>query len=678
AGPRQGKSLILSEVVAKAPHHGHNFCGVPITFNSQNTLETRERTVDELTAEFWGRFTHALYLAMLPIGIADELSFGDFNDLPFFYVMNSKVALDLARKLELGRVVIAVDEMSRLTDCINQLSTNEEKTTVASNITSKMYAKKWSLLCSGFTQFDAFTLSTISDRPTVNYYLTTVSSATRIDFDPMRAFLEKAYPGSAFTPERRVLYEVVKNVAGYSGLWVELKVKHDKCKATGETSQDIDGLGNLRPPLVSHLKNALDENPLLLSDYWRAAENRHDDTLRVVHRDALKKLTIVGAVLPKDSTDPEAFFRKCSLGPLAFTHPLLSKAREHSLIATAVTALGVEPWTKEAKGAALEAVVSKLVLTASYVNDPIAMEIMAASYPPLPAVTVRTLITRMCGCRHTTVNAKREFEVDESLPAEFPNLGINFPLAKVSESVVEKPGVEPSMEAIKKEVSAFPAVWSKKRAADGEKFASNEKQQQRLEENIAALNSSCFSVIRPMCPMNPGCDRAMFFRVGTRNLKGGVDQPAKVLFLFEMKYHASGSSEQDTVDGISTKALHALNGVRHYVNPCNIRRVCFVYCNSAVRGDNAVNNATSADANAVVNNSIAPPESPFLMEKHYPVVNEHCDTLIKSMSELGGLGCTSSLHTVWNEEEWRNLLDSLYLIVPDMDEEPIGNHSPVI
>ncbi|CUG93451.1 Hypothetical protein, putative [Bodo saltans] len=147
----------------------------------------------------------------------------------------------------------------------------------------------------------------------------------------------------------------------------------------------------------------------------------------------------------------------------------------------------------------------------------------------------------------------------------------------------------------------------------------------------------------------------MLLRAGEKNATDTVDQRAKVLLLFETKYCASSKSTPHR------KALHALNGVVDYVNQCNIRRVCFVYCNTAVRD---VKNAQT--------------QHPYLLSEKpkKPNINKF-KTLKDVMTELQRRGCTTSLHTVWEEDEWRSLLDSLYLIVPDMDEESIVPNAPI-
>ncbi|CUG87726.1 Hypothetical protein, putative [Bodo saltans] len=111
----------------------------------------------------------------------------------------------------------------------------------------------------------------------------------------------------------------------------------------------------------------------------------------------------------------------------------------------------------------------------------------------------------------------------------------------------------------------------------------------------------------------------------------------------------------------TSKALHALNGVVDYVKHCNIRRVCFVYCNPAVR------DGTGAQMQ----------HSYSLSEKTKKPNANKFKTLKDVMKELQRRGCTTSLHTVSTEKEWRSLLDSLYLIVPDMDEASIVPNAPI-
>ena len=98
AAPRQGKSLMLAEVVAQAasPELGHY--GVGISFNSSSQLDEKNiHSIDAVTPEFWGRVVHSLYLAMLPEGAPQQI-FGDFRQLPFFGMLNCDVAHALAQK----------------------------------------------------------------------------------------------------------------------------------------------------------------------------------------------------------------------------------------------------------------------------------------------------------------------------------------------------------------------------------------------------------------------------------------------------------------------------------------------------------------------------------------------------------------------------------------------------
>ncbi|CUG90386.1 Hypothetical protein, putative, partial [Bodo saltans] len=132
AAPRQGKSLMLAEVVAQAasPELGHY--GVGISFNSSSELDEKDiHSIDAVTPEFWGRVVHSLYLAMLPEGAPQQI-FGDFRQLPFFGIMNCDVAHALAQKLKLVRVVIAADEISRLTSVLRTFNKEDEKTAYCS------------------------------------------------------------------------------------------------------------------------------------------------------------------------------------------------------------------------------------------------------------------------------------------------------------------------------------------------------------------------------------------------------------------------------------------------------------------------------------------------------------------------------------------------------------------
>ncbi|CUG87725.1 Hypothetical protein, putative [Bodo saltans] len=516
AAPRQGKSLMLTEVVAEAPKRGRNFYGVTITFTGDTPLYEAVTTVRDVSSQFWGRVVHSLYCAMLPEKTAapqDSLRtycFDEFKAQPFFKYIDKNVAYTLAGKLGLGRVVIAADEISRLIRCIKQWPNSCEKENAMSTITS-LYGACWSLVCSGFTVSDADAMCTRSDRGTEPVLLFTLSKDTRGDFALMRECLKEAYPGRAFTPARRGLYEIVKNVPGYCGLWIEARDKFLQ-NVKGFT-RDVSGISDLHTPTIEALGKPLSTNSWLLSDFWRAEANRHTDVLEVVHRDFFRNLERSGAVLPGANMDDKMRF----LCPLAYTHPALNGAREYDLILFAVNKLhATGDWTLMEKGKALAAILLvRLALTAAYVNDPIAR---SEGYQ---AVTVRTLISRLCGKIHTTVSAKRVHSVDESLPAKFPDYTINISLAGVSKSEVQNQydakytkdtANSATGMAIVKDLSAFPAVWSE---ALGKK-RSTKKQEERLEENIAALNSPHFSVLSPQCPMNPGCDVAMLLRAGEK------------------------------------------------------------------------------------------------------------------------------------------------------------------
>ncbi|CUG81445.1 Hypothetical protein, putative [Bodo saltans] len=702
AAPRQGKSLMLDEVVANAASRGKNYFGVAISFNSATPLTKPIDCVRDVRSQFWGRVVYSLYRAMFPMGSVPQeedtgeghMSFGAFTRLPFFRSIDEDVAFPLADKLGLKRVVIAADEISKVTTQIDKWRDKDQKELAMTSLTV-MYAERWSLLCSGFTMYDAHMMSTYSGRDTKREFLFTLTSDTRGEFEQMAKYLEKSYPGDAFTPARRGLYEIVKNVPGYCGLWIENRDKFIN-KVEGYLT-DISGIEDLHPPMIGAISNILSANPHLFSDYWRAVANRKGDALKVVHHGVLENLELIGAVLAASLLDKRRY-----LSPLVYAHPSLSCAREYDLIFLAVEKLHARgQWTIMGKGKALELVIQvKLALTAAYVNDPIARGIMATK--SLPIVTSRTLIERLCGERHVIVPGAHTF--DEDLPAEFPDYGgIEFPLANVAKSEVEASEVEASdveatngaakseveaseeekslantngavtseaqhhevgatEKAIVKKVSAFPAVWSKKRDKNGNITATKEKQAKRLAENIAALNSAHFSVLSPQCIYNVGCDVAMFFRVGKNVAVTEDNCREKVLFLIEAKYHSPTTWITD--EDVSMKALDSLNGVLPYVIQCNVRRVCFVFCNTSFRvaGKSLGGDETSRSQ---------PKRAPFLMQKEFSRHNNNrFKTLSGVMGELRRLGCTTSLHTVWNEKEWRNLLDSLYLIIPDTDENP--------
>lgn len=181
------------------------------------------------------------------------------------------------------------------------------------------------------------------------------------------------------------------------------------------------------------------------------------------------------------------------------------------------------------KGKALEAIlVVRLALMAAFVNDSVARSTMLKNEPK---VTMRTLISRLCGKRRTKWITTRGGWLDEDLAAEFPDYS-DVALDTISGSTVEKKYAdmkkkksmqecnddeaknaaiaesnveEPNMgdlaenaKAIVKKVSAFPAVWSEGENGATEN-ASKPKMAERLAENIAALNSPHFCVLSAQC-----------------------------------------------------------------------------------------------------------------------------------------------------------------------------------
>ncbi|CUF17833.1 Hypothetical protein, putative [Bodo saltans] len=643
--------------------------------------------------------------------------------MPFFNVINSDVVFALAQKLELGRVVIAADEMWKLTRSMKASLSERDQQKAMGSITA-MYKHGWSLVCSGLKVSDAMDMATMSGRETKQHFLCTSSEQTRDDYAPMLAYLKEAFPEDEFTPTLRALYEIAKNVPGYLGMWIEAKAMHERCK---RRSRDVRCIVNIETPFVKVLFGKLLDNPRLFTDYWRAVVNRQEDVKEsdVCHTAfsplwrVLVPLCLEGALLPRSQRVEEEQDKQVSkhdlhgveqrgggseqvaaqryyLSPLALTHPLLKSAREYSLIATAVGMLRMwGPWTSIEKGKALEAMlVVRLALTAAYVNDA-----KARMINPAREVSVGTLIKRLCGKAHVHVDAHKDAQkVDEGLPAAFPDYSApGFSLADVSKSEVQKAKHDLAIadydavtngitgKVIVKDLSAFPAVWSQTKGGGRMKgpFAVSKRAMAAscLAENIAALNSPHFSVLSPQCPLNAGCGAALLggavVPCGQEECGRRRGRAEKVLLLFETKHYVAGSGALDTPESISTKAFHALHGVSQYVNTCNIRRVCFVYCNTGMRG---------GGANAVIHHSSAHQKGPFMMEhdcgkpvddpgKHLVLPKKRRTTLSEMMRTLGDLGCTTSLHTVWTENEWCDLLDSLYLMVPDIDEVSVDEET---
>ncbi|CUF02217.1 Hypothetical protein, putative, partial [Bodo saltans] len=510
---------MVAEVLDHAASQGHNSCGVAIAFNGGTLLPWRGiHSVGKATSAFWGRVAYSLYLAIVP---EPTLFYGSFETMPFFSSIDCDVVHSLARKLELGRVVIAADDMWKLTRVMKASLSERDQQEAMRSITA-MYKHGWSLVCSGFTMSDAMDLATMSGRKTKHHFLCTTSQETHNDYAPMLSYLKKAYSGSAFIPTLRGLYEIVKNVPGYLGMWIEMK-------ESNYGSTYVRSVATLETPFVSVLTKELITNPQLFTGYWRAIVNSQDDVKEseVLPHDVFTALEDARALLPRarrvaaqakqvdmdgvvdggqnEGSDEQTAeeVERYYLSPLAITHPWLRGAREHSLIATAVELLEAEgPWTAIEKGKALEAMlVVRLALTAAYVNDA-----KARMINPAREVSVGTLIKRLCGKAHVHVGAhKDDQKVDEGLPAAFPDYSdaSGFSLANVSWSEVHR-GCNPvTGKAIVKELSAFPAVWSETNAGSVQgPFAAAEKQALRLAENIAALNSPHFAVLSPQCPMN--------------------------------------------------------------------------------------------------------------------------------------------------------------------------------
>ncbi|CUG90387.1 Hypothetical protein, putative [Bodo saltans] len=128
--------------------------------------------------------------------------------------------------------------------------------------------------------------------------------------------------------------EIVKNVPGYLGLWVEMKAKYIR----GEEVPNVMSIEDLVMPFVGNLEKELIANPKLFTDYWRAVANRQGNAneLKVARDGVLKGLEKLGAILPraklveqqdehgKKKTVKDA--GRYYLSPLVITHPWLRGA----------------------------------------------------------------------------------------------------------------------------------------------------------------------------------------------------------------------------------------------------------------------------------------------------------------------------------------------------------------
>ncbi|CUF22662.1 Hypothetical protein, putative, partial [Bodo saltans] len=627
-GSCQGKSLMLTEVVNGAARYGdtkgQNFGGVAMTFSDPTPLgEDEVKDVQDFEAQFWGRVVYAWYRAMEP---QDVMTFEAFKSASFFKSIDIEVAKALAKSLGIRRVVIAADDMCKLTSCIARWKDKDEREH-AMNSLKDMYCMDWSLLCSGVTEDDANATMPkslySSQRPTETRYLNTLTHLTRGGaIAGMLHFLEEEYPGEAFTPKLRTLFEVVKNVPGYVGLWVELNDKHRVDPVSYPTK--VRGLNDLRHPMLDHLSAKLAGDCRLFSRYWRAVAANNGDNCAM---ELMKGSESLGILLPAGDV-----VRCCTrrfLSPLVFAHPMLSGAHEYPLIQSAISRLGqcskgTSASTHGAIGGLIEVA---LVLNAMYVND----VVDANEYRP--CVAVGSLIKRLCGEVHCTAYAASTF--DRSLPVVFPDYRTTKP------------------HEIVKEADLFPRslcndqvrVKGGKRPSEGQsrgKGAMVSKMSGPVDlrgKTVEILQSADVSVLRHVSSRTicGASERAVIFRAGSTG--------EKVLLIFAMTPHSSSSSRRGKADqapSATKQALILLTSVRKYVRPCNIRRVCFVHC-------------------SMPGKAISSPKTLNLF-KVTGALGAVMDRLAKQEK------CTTSLHSVQTEEQWRALLDCLYLVAPDAEE----------
>ncbi|CUG92976.1 Hypothetical protein, putative [Bodo saltans] len=638
-GPwRHGKSLILAQVVALAAKHrsdeGRNFSAVGITFNNPTDLMyTYIDHVDQARSEFWGRVVHSWYYAMRK-NVTDNTCMMEFCDLrrkPFFSVLSFEVARALAESLGLGRVVIAVDKVSKLTDRIQVWRDVREKETAIATITA-MYTSGWSLLGSGLSHAQFETMKALTARKIIKVIpLKPLTIATRSDFQLMKKYVRSKY--TTFTPTLRALFEVLKNVPGYMGTWVRMLDKQ-------EAVHDIDDL--YLSCIDFTVKPALVANPSLFTDYWRAMANGTKGSDVSDASPMMKGLEALGVIvaLPGINNKSEPVTHRY-LSPVAIAHRSLKSASEYNIISSAIMAMA---WAVETahQGMGVEHIVeASLVLHAAYVNDPLSKT---------TAVSLGALIQRLCGELHICVSDRGS----ERLPVRFSKNALN------SSSV--------------KEVDAFPSVPCNAPPEEP-------KHDARFQKTIEALESPDVAVLRPKTLSNSmGCDRTMVCRIGSTG-----DDVALLIF------DTVTSAQVAAIGGVEKRVIDTLRSVLEYVKNFNARcslikisRVCFVHCNPAVRPDDvAVEVNPSVDGNTTVEQdekTLKLKQNPFnvagkVNKKMFIHTKGKKAKLYTITQELAAEGCTTSLHTVWTEEEWRNLLDCLYFVMPEIGEKPISNHA---
>ncbi|CUF37401.1 Hypothetical protein, putative [Bodo saltans] len=397
------------------------------------------------------------------------------------------------------------------------------------------------------------------------------------------------------------------------GVWVEML---DKKKV-------VNGLANLELPFVDDVGRKLRTDPHLFSGYWRAMANGVKGSNVANASPVMEPLEKLGVilVLPAVNNENEPATHRF-LSPVVIANSELSCAHEHNIISRAISALKPADWTLQTKGTALEEIVeASLVLHAKYVNDPTEKSVG----PPL---TLEALIKRLGGQLHIRVPSTTV--VDESLLAVF------------SRDALNEVHVTP--------IEAFPSVFYKDDAQ-----TSSTEQDARFKKNIEVLETPGVAVLSPTFSNNEGCDRIMVCRIEDTN--------DVALLIFETKQYFTARTARATTttkSSIKKKAMDTLEPhlkcVQHFngTKSIKIRRVCFVHCNAP-----ALRKKRENPFDVAVNQNTFIPTKSKEAQLH------------KITQALAAAGCTTSLHTVWSEEEWLNLLDCLYFVVPDIGDEPL-------
>ncbi|CUF86101.1 Hypothetical protein, putative, partial [Bodo saltans] len=379
----------------------------------------------------------------------------------------------------LSPVVLAHES---LTDRIEGFKDAKDKAAAMSTMTA-MYGNRWSLVGSGFTHKNFVTIQTLSGRSTRKTTLKPLTITTRSEFKLMREFVEKKLK-KVLTPALRSLFERVKNVPGYMGVWVQMLDKGEK---------PVRSLTDLELPFVNTLVvPELQAEPALFSDYWRAMANGNKGSNVDKASAVMTKLEKLGVIVTLPSTNNAGYgVSHRFLSPVVLAHESLETACEHTVIKRAIDKLEVVKWTKKNKGESLEYIVeASLALHATYVNDPI------SKAQGMTQVTLEALIKRLCGKSHIRVLATKDRDGEKSEDCE--SADVTFPTNGLDNNV--------------KDVQAFPSVYRRHSKATSTKQNLRKKaphattHDERFQEAIEALKSRDVAVLRPALSNNMGCD----------------------------------------------------------------------------------------------------------------------------------------------------------------------------